>query len=66
MDILTSLFSNTGLTGAVMAALFGLILMLLKDRRAEHEQYMEMQKETNAVLRELSNLVRDIRSGNHR
>jgi hypothetical protein len=59
MDVLLPLFSNTGLSGAVLAALLGIIYVLLKDRRAEHEQNLELQKDTNAVLRELSGLIKE-------
>jgi hypothetical protein len=59
MDILLPLFTNTGLSGAVLAALLGIIYVLLKDRRIEHEQSIELQKETNKVLLELSGLIRE-------
>jgi hypothetical protein len=65
MDILTPLFANTGLSGAVLASLLGIIYVLLKYRRAEHEQYMELQKETNKILLELSGLIREFKGLTH-
>lgn len=58
MDALTPLFANTGLSGAVLAALFTLVYILLRDKRIENDKWMELQKETNEVLRELSGLIR--------
>lgn len=66
MDILTPLFANSGLSGAVLAALFGLIFFLLRNQRIEHEQYMALQRETNAILLELSGLVREFKGMSHR
>lgn len=70
MDILVPLFANSGLSGAVLASLLGIIYVLLKDRRLEHEQQQkdrlveheqrqEVQKETNRILMELSGLIRE-------
>jgi multidrug resistance efflux pump len=59
MDVLLPLFSNTGLSGAVLASLLGIIYVLLRDRRIEHTEWAEMQKETNKILMELSGLIRE-------
>lgn len=64
MDVLLPLFANTGLSGAVLASLLGIIYVLLRDRRIEHEQWTETQKETNAVLRELSAQIHEFQGLN--
>lgn len=59
MDILVPLFANSGLAGAVLASLLFIIYILLRDRRIEHGQWTEIQKETNRALLELSGLIRE-------
>jgi hypothetical protein len=66
MDLLTPLFANTGLSGAVLASLLGIIYVLLRDRRVEHAEWSEVQKETNEVLRELSGLIREFQGMSRR
>jgi hypothetical protein len=63
-SILVSLFSNTGLSGAVLASLLGIIYVLLRDRRVEHEQHQLLQSELNKTLLELSGQIREFQGMN--
>lgn len=73
-----SLWSQFGLAGIVIGAMFWLILTVLKSHKEErcewrrdiHEQNKDMidcKRETNMVLRELSNIMQEAnRAGRHR
>lgn len=61
---ITDNFTNYGLGGAVISALFGLIIYMIRDHKAEREQWLTAYKEaakmaderqaiTNHVLRDL-------------
>jgi len=58
MDVLSSLFANTGLLGAILACLFALIYFLIKNQRTEHSEWMKLQADTNTTLRELTACIR--------
>lgn len=65
MDILLPLFSNTGLSGAVLASLLGIIYVLLRDRRQEHSEWIKTQAELNDTLRQLTAIIHEYKGLNH-
>jgi hypothetical protein len=61
MDILAPLFANSGLTGAVLAGLLAIILVLLRDRRLEHGEWLTILKQNTDVLIKLSSLISEFK-----
>jgi hypothetical protein len=69
MPDFTDLFTQYGLAGLVIAALFSFVIFLIKEHRAERDEWRTfykdsvdqsfiLQKETNEVIRELSSVIR--------